>query len=245
MLFHYTIKKFTHLGGLKMKSTALTYLLWLPSLFGLAGLHRIYLGKPITGLIWFFTCGLLFFGTIYDLFTIPGKVKVVNMFKSISGIADERKFRDSPARWNWILIAVLALLYIGVIYSSWGFWRSFSDDPVEVAEQYLRDNPSGKCDEIIVPGSNSTISVQGISLALARNVTFICYRNCEDDAITKVISEKSGKRTGVTISGKREYESSGSCSTQIRSTRTGDFGNFFSFSNETYEYTESDEGGTD
>ena len=62
-----------------MKSVFVTYLLWLPGFLGLAGLHRFYLGKPITGIIWLLTVGLFFFGTLYDLFSIPGQVKLANL----------------------------------------------------------------------------------------------------------------------------------------------------------------------
>jgi hypothetical protein len=38
-----------------MKSSGTSYLLWLGSLFGVAGLHRFYLGRPVTGALWLFT----------------------------------------------------------------------------------------------------------------------------------------------------------------------------------------------
>lgn len=45
------------------------YVLWL---FGFTGSHRFYYGKQITGIIWFFTLGLLGIGWLIDLFLIPG-----------------------------------------------------------------------------------------------------------------------------------------------------------------------------
>ncbi|MEO1529461.1 MAG: TM2 domain-containing protein [Planctomycetota bacterium] len=44
------------------------YLFWL---LGVFGAHRFYLGKPVTGAIWFFTGGLLLVGWVVDLFLIP------------------------------------------------------------------------------------------------------------------------------------------------------------------------------
>ncbi|HPA71867.1 MAG TPA: NINE protein, partial [Spirochaetota bacterium] len=38
-----------------MKSKGIAYLLWLLSIFGWLGLHRFYIGKIGTGLIWIFT----------------------------------------------------------------------------------------------------------------------------------------------------------------------------------------------
>lgn len=57
-----------------MKLVGVGYLLWFLSFFGFAGVHRFYAGKWITGLIWLFTFGLFFIGTIVDLFMIPGMI---------------------------------------------------------------------------------------------------------------------------------------------------------------------------
>lgn len=62
-----------------MKSKGTAYLLWCGCFFGLAGLHRFYIGKIGTGLIWFFTLGLLGIGQLIDLFTLSGQVDMVNM----------------------------------------------------------------------------------------------------------------------------------------------------------------------
>lgn len=51
------------------------YALWGLGLFGFSGVHRFYLGKPVTGFIWLFSYGFLFLGQICDLFLIPSMVK--------------------------------------------------------------------------------------------------------------------------------------------------------------------------
>ncbi len=61
-----------------MRSTGIAYLLWSLWFFGFAGMHRFYLGKPISGLIWFFTWGLFGMGQIFDLLLIPGMVEEKN-----------------------------------------------------------------------------------------------------------------------------------------------------------------------
>lgn len=52
-------------------SPGVAYLLWLPGLCGLCGLHRFYLGRPLSGLAWLFTLGLLGAGQLLDLFLVP------------------------------------------------------------------------------------------------------------------------------------------------------------------------------
>ena len=37
---------------------ALAYVLWFGGFFGFAGLHRIYMGRIASGLLWLFTGGL-------------------------------------------------------------------------------------------------------------------------------------------------------------------------------------------
>ena len=61
-----------------MTSPGMAYLLWLLCFVGFCGIHRFYLGKPITGLIWLFTGGLLLVGQVIDLFLIPGMVETAN-----------------------------------------------------------------------------------------------------------------------------------------------------------------------
>jgi TM2 domain-containing membrane protein YozV len=41
---------------------------------GVFGVHRFYLGKWITGLIWLFTGGLFLLGVLYDYWTLNGQV---------------------------------------------------------------------------------------------------------------------------------------------------------------------------
>ncbi len=41
---------------------------------GVFGVHRFYIGKPLTGILYLFTAGLLGIGWLYDLFTINEQV---------------------------------------------------------------------------------------------------------------------------------------------------------------------------
>lgn len=80
------------------------YLLWL---FGFTGAHRFYYGKPISGVIYFFTLGLLFIGWIVDLFLIP----------SMDRKADLR-FTAGPIDYTiaWLLLTFLGIFGIHRFY---------------------------------------------------------------------------------------------------------------------------------
>jgi TM2 domain-containing membrane protein YozV len=91
-------------------SILLGYLLWI---FGFIGAHRFYYGKKITGVIWFFTLGLLFIGWIIDLFLIPSMER-----------AAERRYIGGPVNYNlsWILLTFLGVFgihrfYMGKIFT--------------------------------------------------------------------------------------------------------------------------------
>lgn len=45
---------------------------------GVFGVHRFYLGKWVTGLIWLFTGGLFLIGWLYDLWTLNTQIDEAN-----------------------------------------------------------------------------------------------------------------------------------------------------------------------
>lgn len=52
---------------------------WLLLTFtGIFGLHRLYMGKWVTGLIYLITFGLFFIGFIYDLWTLNEQISDIN-----------------------------------------------------------------------------------------------------------------------------------------------------------------------
>jgi len=90
-------------------SVLIGYIAWI---FGFMGLHRFYFGKPVTGIIWFFTLGLLFIGWIVDLFLIPGMDKEA-----------QRKFTAGPTDYTiaWLLLFFLGLFGVHRFYlGKWG-----------------------------------------------------------------------------------------------------------------------------
>lgn len=60
-------------------SLPLAYFLWLISGFGALGLHRYYMRKIPTGILWTCTGGLAMVGAIYDFFTLPRQVEEANL----------------------------------------------------------------------------------------------------------------------------------------------------------------------
>lgn len=75
------------MSGLEIR---LAYLFWLPSLFGVAGLHRFYLGKPLSGLLYLMTAGLFGIGTIYDALTMPQQVRTARLARRLDDLLEER-----------------------------------------------------------------------------------------------------------------------------------------------------------
>ena len=66
---------------MKRKGTA--YILWCCSFLGLCGIHRFYLGKPVSGLVYLTTFGLFGFGQLFDLLSIPDIVDNKNLRETL------------------------------------------------------------------------------------------------------------------------------------------------------------------
>lgn len=62
----------------KTKTTKFAYFYWLTIFLGIAGIHRFYAGKKITGTIWLFSFGLLGIGQLVDLVLIPRMIEKQN-----------------------------------------------------------------------------------------------------------------------------------------------------------------------
>ena len=84
-----------------MYSSFVAYLLFFLSGFGVLGLHRHYLGKHGTGLLWLFTGGLGTLGSFYDLFTIPSQVREANYRNAIVEEAARRRVEGRQNDQSW------------------------------------------------------------------------------------------------------------------------------------------------
>ena len=85
-------------------SLMIGYLLWI---FGFLGAHRFYYGKPISGMIYFLTLGIVGIGWIVDLFLIPGMNRDADI-----------RFNDGPIDFNvaWLLLTFLGILGVHRMY---------------------------------------------------------------------------------------------------------------------------------
>lgn len=63
------------------KEVSWAYILWVAGFFGAAGLHRLYVGRIGSGLLWFFTGGLCGVGTLVDAFMMPQLIEDANRGK--------------------------------------------------------------------------------------------------------------------------------------------------------------------
>lgn len=85
-------------------SKTIGYLLWI---FGFIGAHRFYYGKTISGIIYFFTLGILGIGWIIDLFLIPSMDREADL-----------KYKSGPYDYSiaWVLLTFLGLFGIHRFY---------------------------------------------------------------------------------------------------------------------------------
>ena len=60
------------------RDTALAYGLWVLGILGFCGIHRLYMGRWVSGLIWLFTFGLCGVGQLIDAVMMPRMVEDTN-----------------------------------------------------------------------------------------------------------------------------------------------------------------------
>jgi len=67
-------------ADLRFKAGPIDYnIAWILLTFlGLLGIHRMYMGKWITGILYFLTGGLLGLGYLYDLWTLNDQMTIIN-----------------------------------------------------------------------------------------------------------------------------------------------------------------------
>ena len=96
--------KYVPVGYADTHSKTVGYLFWI---IGFTGAHRFYYGRPLTGLLWFLTFGLLGIGWIVDLFLIPSMDRETD-YRYQAGAVDYNL--------TWILFVFLGLLGLHRFY---------------------------------------------------------------------------------------------------------------------------------
>jgi hypothetical protein len=82
------------LEGGQAHSKGMAFLLWLTWLFGVGGLHRFYLGKPLSGLLYLCTWSFFGIGQFVDLFLMQGMVEDANnKHAALQALAEKRALR--------------------------------------------------------------------------------------------------------------------------------------------------------
>lgn len=110
------------------KSKAVAF--WLAAFLGVLGIHRFYLGKYLTGVLWFFTSGFFAVGYILDILFIA-----FNLTKD----ADGEKL-EPPGFLHDLVIKIAAVIIVGGIIMS---IYSFSQMLIITPSDELFDLPGG------------------------------------------------------------------------------------------------------
>jgi hypothetical protein len=83
----------------EQSSTSTAFLLWLACAFGLCGIHRFYLGRTWTGLLYLFTLGLFGVGQLVDLVRLRQMVQGENLRReAFRALAEKRALVGRRAR---------------------------------------------------------------------------------------------------------------------------------------------------
>ncbi len=150
-------------------SLPVAYALWAISGFGMLGLHRFYLGKTGTGLLWLLTGGLGGFGAIYDLFTLPRQVHEANILAQAQERVENGNIRTVGS----------------------GFFGSFMEDtvrPVETPEK-----------AILRLAKKNHGQVTPSEVALESDITIDEAQSCLDALTKKGVAEVRVRSNGVIV----------------------------------------------
>jgi TM2 domain len=84
-------------GSEERTSTSTAFLLWLACALGLCGIHRFYLGKTWTGLLYLFTFGVFGVGQLVDLVLLRRMVQDDNLKRDAFRALAEKRALTSGA----------------------------------------------------------------------------------------------------------------------------------------------------
>jgi hypothetical protein len=152
-----------------MYSVGIAYLLWLLSGCGWFGLHRFYLGKIPTGILWMCTGGLAGVGSWYDFFTLPGQVREANIRQAILDDSVRRNVNGQS-------------------------WRNVSDGETRI----VREKESVERVILKLAKQNKGI-LTASELALAANISVEESKRDLDAMVSKGFAELRVRQSGVLV----------------------------------------------
>jgi TM2 domain-containing membrane protein YozV len=150
----------------------IAYLLWFLSGCGALGLHRFYLGKIPTGLLWMFTGGLGMFGAIYDFFTLPNQVREANIRNALTG-SNLRYHHNSPRQED--------------------NWRYANDAKVRMANHESPERAILK----LAKENKGILTVSEV--ALGADISIDEAKKCLDSLVTKGFAELRVRKSGSLV----------------------------------------------
>jgi hypothetical protein len=157
------------MGRFEMYSVPIAYLLWFLGGCGIFGLHRFYLGKIPSGILWACTGGLGMIGAIYDFFTLPRQVQDANLKRAIL----------SP---HQVHIHHYGEPWAGI--DSVGRTAPVKDTPEHAILRIAKENKG-----VVAPSD----------VALAANISLDEARKNLDEMVSKGYADMRVRRTGVIV----------------------------------------------
>lgn len=126
-------------GSPDLFNIVFAYVVWF--LGGIAGVHRFMLARPLTGLLWLLTGGLLLIGWIVDAFLLPAMLNDLDrrmvpgpydyniawVFFLLLGILGIHRFYIGKIGTGIIYLLTLGLFGLGIIYDFFTLTRQISE----------------------------------------------------------------------------------------------------------------------
>jgi len=163
-----------------MYSTIIAYILFFCSGFGILGLHRHYLGKHATGILWLLTGGLGTVGSWYDLFTMSSQVREANIRKAIS---DGSLMQRSNGTWRTADTG-----------NTGNSWRNVDDGSVRI----IRDKEPVERTILKLAKENKGV-LTASDLALAANIKLEDAKRDLDAMVSKGFAELRVRQSGALV----------------------------------------------